>query len=134
MVFVPDEDFSVFSSLYQFQTRGNNQSHHLPDALFHVVLSWFTTTLPTALCPCFWRPVSWIRLFDSDICDSFLSDSEETVLVFPLCPPKVYKMSFLSQAHSFVCYQLQKLIKCLYIYEITRSWRTKYAFFLLPER
>lgn len=36
-----------------------------------VVLSWFTTTLPTVLCPCFWRLVSWSRLFGSNICDSF---------------------------------------------------------------
>ena len=51
----------------------------------------------------FWRLVSWSLLFGTDICDSFLSDSEQTVLIFALCHLKVNQMSLLTFSQISVC-------------------------------
>ena len=82
----------------------------------------------------FWRLVSWRRLFSSDICDSFLSDSEQTILIFALCNPRVNQMSLLTFSKMSVCVLPVTKINEIHIYlRLSGSWRRKYTFFLLLE-
>lgn len=79
------------------------QSHHLPEleanAPFHALLMGYHDAANSALTLIF-EALS----FGADFCDLFLFNSEEAVLGFAPCHPRVNQMSLLAFSKPSVCY------------------------------